>query len=458
MPIYTTRPGFRELRRARIIRAVHPLVMTEVAMSKVRWSVVHVLTVALALLAGCTVGDGDFDDGGFEDIDGGPHAGSGGSGAGAGTGADAGTPDVDAGGAGSGSDAGGGAGSGGDPMPDPMIAMLADRLSSATCEALADCVGDEMLLAELIGGRDCEEITSGDLRNGELSAVPSAIEAGRIVYEASELEACAEDIAALGCDVRSQRWPASCELTLLGTVEAGGDCAIDQECAGDAFCAQEDACPGACTALLAEGAACTNGDDDQCEDGLVCVAATDRCTALGALGSPCGGSRAACAPGLVCFDGGSGPECVTVAALYFRAEDESCFPGDATCDAGVSVCGDVELCEPGLVCESAASGGVCQPATTQRGGDCKRAVPNQCPLAQVCDASTPGETGTCVDRPSEGEPCIDRSPRCAPGHICVDDTCLALLDNGESCGVHEECLSGTCGDDALCMGPAVCAN
>jgi hypothetical protein len=188
------------------------------------------------------------------------------------------------------------------------------------------------------------------------------------------------------------------------------------------------------------------------------VAATDRCTALGELGAPCGASRAACAPGLVCFEGDSGAECVAVAALYFRAQDESCFPGNALCEPGVSVCGDVELCEPGLVCESASSGGVCRPPTTQRDGACKRAVPNQCPLEQVCDASTPGQTGSCVDRPIADEPCIDRSPRCGPGHICVSDLCVELVDNGLDCRFHAQCLSGLCGDDGLCTSPALCAD
>ena len=288
--------------------------------------------------------------------------------------------------------------------------------------------------------------------------MPAAIGAGRIAFDASELDACAEDITALGCDVRSHRWPASCELMLLGTVGLDDACELDQECAGDAFCAVDATCPGTCTALLAADAACANGDDDQCQAGLVCAAATSSCTVLGDNADDCGAGLPACAPGLVCFDGGSGAQCTGVAVLYFHALDESCLPGDSACDPGVSACGDVELCEPGLVCESAASGGVCRPATSARGGNCKRAVPNQCPLEQVCDAATPGETGKCVDRPSAGEPCIDRSPRCAPGHICVEGSCLELVDNGEGCRFDEECLGGTCGEGGVCIGPALCAD
>ena len=414
------------------------------------------ILLALGALAGCKEGDVEFDDGGFG-LDGGEQAGSGGgvdSGAG-GTGSslDGGLLEPDAGGA-AGSGGAGMAGGGGEL--DPNVVMLTDRLASATCAALSECVGDVDLLAELLGGRDCEQVTSGELRNGELSGLPAALDAERVLLDRSELDACADDLAALACDVRSRRWPASCELLLLGTVELGGQCAIDQECAGDAFCSLDDSCPGSCTALLAEDAACSNGDDDQCEDGLVCAAATDSCTALGANGDECGAGIPPCAPGLLCFDDGGGAQCTTVAVLYFRQLDETCLPGDGTCDPGVSACGDVELCEPGLVCESAASGGgLCRPPSDTNGSECKRAVPNQCPLEQVCDAEAPGEIGQCVDRPVAGEPCINRSPRCAPGHICVEDTCLELLDNGAHCDFSEECLSGICGEGGLCANPAL---
>jgi hypothetical protein len=446
--MYTMQTGFREPRRARIIgRLLDPrrfCVMTKLSLSTL-------FSIVLASSAGCEVGDVMFEDGGQVDGDV-PAAGSGGGAGAAGgptPGMDGGL-DVDSGAAGS-----SGAGTGGGAGTDPDVAMLADELASATCSALRECVGGADLLADLLGGRDCAEVTAADLRNGELAGLPAASEAERILFDADELASCAADIAALGCDVRSRRLPASCELTLLGTVELAGECAIDQECAGDAFCALGDSCPGQCTAQLAEDAQCADGDDDQCTDGLVCAAATDTCAPLGENADDCGAGLPPCAPGLVCFDGGAGAACTTVAALYFRQLNETCLPGDGTCAAGVSACGDVELCEPGLVCESAESGGVCKPPTGVRGGECKRAVPNQCRLEQVCDAAAPGQVGQCVDRPGSGEPCIARSPRCAPDHVCVEDTCLELLDNGEGCRFHEECRSRVCGG-GVCESSAIC--
>jgi hypothetical protein len=242
---------------------------------------------------------------------------------------------------------------------------------------------------------------------------------------------------------------------VLGTVAIGDECAIDQDCAGDAYCATDGACPGACAEQLLEDEACTDSDDDQCEDGLICASATDTCVALSTSAQSCGAGMAACEPGTVCVDRGSGAQCTAVGVVYFRGLDEACSPGTGSCDPGVALCGDPELCEPGLVCESATSGGVCRP-TVEAGAACKRAVPNQCPASQVCDAAAPGETGSCVDRPGAGQDCISRPPPCAAGHACVENVCRALQDEGEACSADGECWSGTCSASGSCEDPAIC--
>jgi hypothetical protein len=90
------------------------------------------------------------------------------------------------------------------------------------------------------------------------------------------------------------------------------------------------------------------------------------------------------------------------------------------------------------------------------GATCRRADPNQCPADQYCDAEAPGEEGTCLDRPVDGDPCLTRTQACADGHVCLDDDlCHAIKAVGETCSEHVECYSGFCLDGA-CEGPLVC--
>jgi hypothetical protein len=99
--------------------------------------------------------------------------------------------------------------------------------------------------------------------------------------------------------------------------------------------------------------------------------------------------------------------------------------------------------------------GVCA-ATVGADAACARAVPNQCPAHQYCDAE-PGEEGTCRDRPGDGEYCLDRSQACADQHACVDDVCVRIGGVGEPCGSDTECYSRDCGNDGTCAGPLECA-
>jgi hypothetical protein len=265
------------------------------------------------------------------------------------------------------------------------------------------------------------------------------------------IDACLADVRALGCDVRARRLPESCKAAFAGNGLAASECTIDLDCAGDAFCSKDmDTCPGVCTVLLGDGKTCTHDDDAQCQDGLVCFSGKHQCKALGASGAKCGGALPGCKPGLICVDQGSGPGCASIDTLYARKLGEDC---DAQSD----------LCAPGLVCESLAGG---DPGSTAgkcaepvgRDESCKRAQPNQCPVTQYCDAVNPGELGTCVDRPGDGEACRPRAPRCADGYACFDGTCRALLDTGETCADKSQCSSGTCSElDKTCDGALMCA-
>ena len=390
-----------------------------------RLAVAACLALGGTWVGGCTVGDSD--DINFDDEDGA---------------VDAARPDAAPGQDGGPDDEDGGAA----PKPDAggLTGPLADLprlIASATCDALEDCIGSKQLVADALNGRDCYELNENLLLASPLRYLSASVAAGLVQYRPAELQNCLEDIRALGCDERSSRLPASCELMLLGTVALGDACTINEDCAGDAFCdlGALDSCSTAeCAPLQAEGMSCNHNDDDQCEDGLVCFQGS--CEQLGKNGDPCSDALPRCEPGLICAAG----ECTSIPVLYFRKLDEACERG-------------VSLCEPGLVCESTAGAmGVCK-NTVAKDAACKRADPNQCPVDQYCDATTPGTSGTCRNYPVEGAACLTmRAQTCADGHLCISNTCRALQPVGGSCDANGQCYSGQCGGDGKCDAPLMC--
>ena len=341
-------------------------------------------------------------------------------------------------------DAGSQLDAGGDDPPGAKVPALFAR---ALCDALADCYGSATLRDDVLGGRDCVALNENTLENGELRYLPASIAAGLVRFDADQLGDCMSDIRALGCAARASRLPASCKAALAGRVLIAGECTINLDCRGDAFCDKDadGACPGRCTTLQSEGFACNRNDDDQCKDGLVCFRGT--CEALRSVGLSCGeAEQPACKPGLECVDLlGDGLQCVAIASVYTTELGDACDPTDL-----------LERCQSGLVCESVSSTeGVCA-KPVGRGASCKRAQPNQCPPGQYCDAA-PGEAGSCVDAPGDGDACrASKTPACADGHVCVDGTCRTVRANGGTCSTDRECYSGTCMDD-ICEAPLQCA-
>jgi hypothetical protein len=387
---------------------------------------------------GCTVstGDGDFDDfdGAFSDFDGSTaHDGGGGKGGSGNEDEDGGTTTKPP----SKPDAGG---SGDNTV---KLTDLPRLIAGATCDALEDCLGSKELLADTLGGRDCAQLNENLLLSSPLRYLSASVDAGLVLFRPEEAETCFSDLRALSCDARSNRWPASCKLMLIGTADAGESCTINQDCSGKAFCdlGSLESCPGTCVPLQTKGMTCNHNDDDQCEDGLVCF--RGHCEALGKSGDDCDDTLPRCAPGLVCPDP-AGSKCAAIPTIYFRKLDEACEIG-------------VELCEPALVCESVSGTmGVCK-HTVAKGASCKRADPNQCPLDQYCDATSAGMSGTCQDRPADGVACLtNRAQSCADGHICIDGTCRALAGVDDSCETAAQCYSGVCSDTGKCAGPLMC--
>lgn len=394
------------------------------------------------LVVGCDEGFevGSFDGSLFPDEDGGSaDAGSDGSAAVGGS---------DAGGLG-GSDAGGGGGSGaggdsGTPSQGPAAEELAGLFAEAICDALLDCLG-ATLLADQLAGRDCVVQHQSRLEDGDLRDLAASIDAGFVEYHPEDVETCLDDLRALGCDVKGARLPTSCEAAVTGTVALDAECAINEDCEGDAFCDRGAAatCPGTCTEPRGSGMTCNLNDDAQCVDGLVCFGGT--CEALGSGGDACGSGLPGCMPGTECFDTGSGEECTVLADLYTELDGDACDIASGP------------LCQPPLVCESTSgTSGTCA-SIVGESQSCRRSVPNQCPVSQYCDATDPGATGTCLDRPVDGEPCLNRRQQCADEHVCIDTTCRLIGVLGDGCEAASQCYSGACDASGQCAPLAECA-
>lgn len=322
--------------------------------------------------------------------------------------------------------------------------------AEAICDALVACQG-EALLTEQLGGADCVERTTRAFASGPLQYLERSVEAGRVVFRAEAFDACLSDIRDQGCSVQRSRRPERCETALAGSVPLGGDCSLDEDCRGLAYCdggsEKEGECPGICRELLGPTETCSHSD--QCQDGFVC--AGGQCVAPLQGGESCADPDppAPCSRGFECVAISADESvCRSFEALRSRGLDEACAPPDM-------------LCKPGLSCVNFGDTPTCAMPVGED-EPCGRAIPNQCPAYQYCDAVV-GERGQCVDLPSDGEACLGRQGlRCAPMHVCeADDTCHAIGMEGEPCASDRGCFSGICegadtGGEGSCAPPSLC--
>ncbi|HKU43251.1 MAG TPA: Dickkopf N-terminal cysteine-rich domain-containing protein [Polyangiales bacterium] len=329
-----------------------------------------------------------------------------------------------------------------DLKPSDVPAVLA----RGRCKALESCMG-KSLLRDAYEGNDCVTFVTRQLQDRHLHWLDRSIAAGHVTFRPDRLDDCEKDLAALGCDVASRPLPDSCEAAVEGKADVNQDCWIDQDCKGTGYCDKGDpeSCPGKCKALQAKGSSCSASA--QCASGLVCN--SGMCGEPLSEGDSCATrmGSGACPPGLVCQGKSGSLVCQSVKTLYVGKLNESC---DAL----------GKLCESGLVCESASSGdtsGVCKPLA-DKGGQCRRAEPNQCPPDQYCKSADfgsmervePGVSGVCWDRPRDQESCATAGVGCVPGARCINDLCRSLKSAGQTCGQNAECYGGSC-ESFICV-------
>jgi hypothetical protein len=328
--------------------------------------------------------------------------------------------------------------------------------AEVVCTLLQDCIP-----SDLAGGADSFTNCTIDVEGSTLAALPNyedLIARGVIDYDASAAADCIAATRDLGCDVTVSVTPAACELIFNGTTAIGSPCSLDDECAGEAFCAGAN-CPstaGVCTERRPSGDDCTS--DGQCVSGLACEAGTCRAPASmsgGACGGP-GGLN--CPLDEVCVgdNDATAGTCQTIESLRTGGEGDTCDPltGESLCEAGLA-CALVGASATGMAMFE------CRPRASA-GAACNLAIPNHCPDNQYCAGISltqpPDFDGTCTALPLEGDDCLE-SEACASGLECVMNgeaaTCTRLRDNGEACEVAGQCFSGSC-VSGTCSAPELC--
>jgi Dickkopf N-terminal cysteine-rich region len=399
---------------------------------------IRVLLLAAFLLSACEISEGNFDGSFFDDssiIDD-EDAGVDEDDAGKAPPKDAGKPD-----SGTAKDASV------DPAPDLKPSDVPAIIARGRCKALETCMG-KSLLRDAYEGNDCVPYVTQQLADRHLHWLAQSVSAGRVMFRPGSLDECERDIAKLGCSVTSSPLPDTCETAIEGKSAVDEGCWIDQDCKDTAYCDKgtQETCPGTCAALQSRGLPCTSSS--QCSSGLVCESGS--CTEPMIEGDSCDARMAggACPPGLVCQGRSGSLTCQSVQTLYVGKLNEDC---DAL----------GKLCEFGLVCESQSSAdttGVCKPIS-DKGAQCRRSEPSQCPVDQYCKKADvnseervdPGVSGVCWDRPKTGDACSS-AITCAPGSRCLGtpETCRALKAAGGACTFNGECYGGQC-ESNICI-------
>lgn len=352
-------------------------------------------------------------------------------------------------------------GCGDDTGSDPGIEEVPALYAEAICDAFLSCLGPGT--PKNLTREECLATNQAGIEDGDFQYLQDSVDAGRIRYNGGRVESCIADIATAPCEeLGTGHAPVSCQQTFVGTIAAGDDCALDEECSGNAFCDTTGmTCPGTCTALGDAGADCT--EDNQCAEGLACALPAiglGSCTAQAGEGDPCGGNAPDCGLGMVCAgeneDQNISGVCKRIDEVFVAAIGEEC-----SLDDGI-------FCVEGASCVATLTGtGVnamvsweCE-AERQADADCKLAIPDQCPAGQYCDvdpsAQLPRFTGTCKDLPRAGQECGKWQGVCDSGAVCDGaGLCQPINRIGGSCDDDTQCASENC-VGGECAAPSLCS-
>ena len=341
----------------------------------------------------------------------------------------------------------GGSDSADGPSVSEFVAMLPDQL----CSQVESCLGGNEVLAKAADIEGCADRVKAQLDDGSFSHLQDAIDAGRVKYDATAVDACIDALNMIGCELQTTRLQVGdCGKVFTGTVDVGEACNLSEECMGQSFCDNQSMCPGMCKPLLSAGEDCV--DDDQCKDGLACSDTSGVCATLAKESETCGGSVGAdCVLPFSCMGAddqtGAAGTCLAADDVFVGKEGE-------TCDLNTGV-----LCKSGLSCIVMINGtnvtSECH-ALYESGGACNFGAPSSCPDGEYCNANiNAGQVeGTCTPLPKAGEGCADSD--CAADLICdTDQRCHPINRLGQPCVSDAGCSSDHC-EGGVCVEPDYC--
>jgi hypothetical protein len=329
------------------------------------------------------------------------------------------------------------------------IEDLGGEYGDTFCGILTDCYGD-VLREALVGGTEaeCAARLTTSYEEGVLHLYEQAIADGTMSYDGTQVRPCIDALQALGCGVLDSRSPPECDEVLIGEVELGGPCSINEQCSGAAYCMNAMACPGTCQPRGGVGTTCSS--DEACESPMKCRSGS--CVVPAGEGAPCGGTSGNdCAGGLICAGAMMGmtgtcrtPETVQSGALH------------GACNVLMT-----QLCQPGLSCVVASfTSMTCEMGDIAIGTACHVAIPDACASGAYCadtNAMMGDLDGTCTALPGVGMPCamVPFGQQCATDLHCEGDTCRETHAEGGSCTAPSECFSGMC-TGGTCAAPMLC--
>jgi hypothetical protein len=331
----------------------------------------------------------------------------------------------------------------------------------------------------------------------ERAPVVDHLRAGRMVYDASAVDACLSSLPEIYCNTNNliEASP-RCAAVFRPAVADGAPCSpIGPDVCATGYCpAIARACPATCLPRAAESMPCddTRTMGAPCAAGLVCVRSVCR-RALDA-DATCDETASACRPGLACVRVGATATCVAPRASGLACTaNEQCISrlcASGFCAGGLSAgdrCSQSFQCPDGLACVQAATGDPPEfrcAMGSAAGATCD-GVRRTCGVTLACSGSTAGAVcipmypgvgeacagscvpglwcnltgtsgrGVCARRVAVGAACNggDPSAPCVAPAVCLDGMCRAPGAVGATClaGFDATCAEGLfCGADGRC--------
>jgi hypothetical protein len=337
------------------------------------------------------------------------------------------------------------------PADGGGIDTFYDSHARAICGRLFECprhTDDDVVLRNVFGTEArCVELGAELLRrNGASDDLLRLVSEGTVRYDRALASACFAALRKCGAPTDVAEIGA-CREMFDGSVAAGEACYVDEDCAGDAYCASAgDApfafvCPGICRPRKANGASCSFENECAASKGFAACRSDEagtRCVdyslaAPVALDQPCGFlEREALTPcGSAAWCDGARGSC--------RGE----------LSAGAACTSQADVCALGFACSEADAGSVCRPMPIGKnaGDACESTSNGVCDpfLSLFCVAGACALTGD----GTEGSPCRSSDLgqfTCRPGLACGSTThvCKPIVKTGEPCEGPAQCESRSC--------------